>query len=269
MHFHQLQHLIPRFERIETHQASRVIDRPAGSHALIVVRRGNVQVSCRDEAPVVVAQGFACHPDVGPVAVDVPKTKKAEYAVIVYRMLPEGEPWTLHGPLFTLSEVKIRYMVDELIRTAREIHPETEDDESAQTFRKRMILERILFIFLYESRMRQVNVPSAEAIEESISYMNEHYMLKLTVPMMARRAGMSEGHYAVLFKKRTGTTVTAYLRRLRIDKAKTMFGETALTAKEIAQTVGFSDYFHFSKVFKAETGLTPSEYRRSLSEIEE
>lgn len=267
MNFHQFLEVIPLFRHIEITRASRLIGCPPDSHALIVVRRGHVQVSCAEQAPVVCTQGFACHPRFGPVEVQVPKTKEAEYAVIVYRMVPDEYPWTLHGPLSTLSEIKIHYMVDELIRTTEDIHPGTEDDEVTQLFRKRMILERILFIFLYESRMRREAKSSDDALEESISYMNEHYMLKLTLPMMARRAGMSEGHYTVLFKKRTGATMSGYLRRLRIEKAKQMFAQTALPAKEVAQTVGFSDYFHFSKVFKLEAGCSPSDYQRSLSEI--
>jgi AraC-like DNA-binding protein len=180
-------------------------------------------------------------------------------------MTPENSPWTLHGPLATLSEIKIHYMLDELIRTIEEIHTRSEDEEAAQQFRKRMILERILFIFLYESHMRQEEKSSVDSIEETLSYMNEHYMLKLTLPLIARRAGMSEGHYTVLFKKHTGTTMTAYLRKLRIEKAKQMFQQTRLPAKEIALTVGFSDYFHFSRVFKQETGSSPTQYMNNVS----
>lgn len=93
-------------------------------------------------------------------------------------------------------------MLDELLRTTEDIHPLSEEEIAAQTIRKRMMLERILFIYLYESHLTQDKKSSSESIEEILSYMNEHYMLELSLPMLARRAGMSVGYFTVLFKSR-------------------------------------------------------------------
>ncbi|MCP1311311.1 AraC family transcriptional regulator [Paenibacillus tyrfis] len=267
MHFQQLAAMIPVFETVESGTASRLIDCGPDNHRIIIVLRGHVTLSAQSQEPVVVTQGFACHPVHGPFDLQVPKTKEAEYALITYRVFPESSAWTLHGPLRTHSEVKIKYMLDELIRTAEEIRTDSEEEDAVQLFRKRLILERILFIFLYETHMRQEEPSSDLAIKESLSYINEHYMLKLTLPMLAQRAGMSDGHYTVLFKKHTGTTMTHYLRRLRIQKAQQMFLQTRLPAKEIAQRVGFADYFHFSRIFKQEVGCSPTAFQRNRSEI--
>lgn len=66
----------------------------------------------------------------------------------------------------------------------------------------------------------------------------------------------------MLFKKATGMTMTQYLRHLRIQKAKQMFQQTRLPAKEVAQRVGFTDYFHFSRIFKKEVGCSPTQFQR-------
>lgn len=267
MNFQQLNAIIPVFGRIESSKASQTIECPAGSHALLVVLHGHVTVSVNNHPPVVFTQGYACHPEHGPYSIEVPKTKEAEYVLITYRVLPQNGAWMLHGPLRTLSEAKIKYMLDELLRTIQEVPVHSEEEEAMQQFRKRLILERILFIFLYETRMRQEETSSAAAIAESLSYMNEHYMLKLTLPMLAERAGISQGHYTVLFKQHTGSTMTHYLRSLRIDKAKQMFLQTHLPAKEIAQRVGFADYFHFSRIFKKEVGCSPTAFQRHPPKI--
>lgn len=200
-------------------------------------------------------------------SLQVPKTKTVEYVIITYRILPVEHTWTLQGLLTTLSEVKIHYMLDELIRTTHELHPHTEDEEAAHTYRKRMMMERILFIYLYESQLTHEKKSSTESIEETLSYMNEHYMLELTLPMLARRAGMSVGYFTVVFKKHTGSTMMNYLYTLRIEKAKHMFLHTDLRAKEVSQRVGFVDYFHFSKVFKKKTGYSPSAFIESHNKI--
>ncbi|MCR8634788.1 AraC family transcriptional regulator [Paenibacillus radicis (ex Xue et al. 2023)] len=267
MNFQQLVAMIPILEQVDSSCVSQTIECPADCHVLIVVLRGHITISAKEQAPLVFTQGFACHPQYGPFVIQVPRTKEAEYVVITYRILPEDSIWTLHGPLRTVSEVKIKYMLDELIRTIHEIHTHSPEEEAAQQFRKRLILERILFIYIYETHMRQEDKSSAVSLEESLSYINEHYMLKLTLPMLAERAGMSVGHYTVLFKKHTGKTMTGYLRSLRIDKAKEMFLQTRLPAKEIAQRVGFVDYFHFSRIFKQGVGSSPTAFHKNLPKI--
>ncbi|AJY74826.1 helix-turn-helix transcriptional regulator [Paenibacillus beijingensis] len=268
MSFQQLVSLIPSFERVEFSQTTQTIASPAGCHLMIIVLHGHLSVSGDNEEAVMVSQGFACHPRYSPFTIQVPKTKKAEYAVISYRMFPENSPWTLQGPLRTVSEVKIKYMLDELFQMSQDPGNLSEEEQLVQQIRKRLILERILFIYMYETGWKQETPSSSGKIEESLSYINKHYMLKLTLPMLAERAGISVGHYTTLFKNVTGTTMSRYLRTLRIDKAKQIFRQTRLPAKEVAQLVGFADYFHFSRTFKQEVGCAPAAFLKTLDEIE-
>jgi AraC family transcriptional regulator, transcriptional activator for feuABC-ybbA operon len=265
MPFQQLAMMIPLLEQVAFGRHSQTIACSGQSHKLIIALKGHITITPKHQEPVVISQGYAGHPEHGPFDIQVPRTKEAEYMVISYRVFPEGSAWTLTGPLRTLSEVKIKYMLDELARTLQDIHPESVEEAAAQQVRKRLILERILFIFMYETRMTQDKKNAEASMEDTVSYMQEHYMLKLTLPMLAKRAGMSEGHFTVLFKKHTGTTMVHYLRSLRIEKAKQMFKQTGLPAKEVAQRTGFADYFHFSRIFKQEVGCSPSEYLRGLA----
>lgn len=266
MNFQNLIRIIPVFHQITIHCTSRTIHPDEICHAMVLVRRGHVMITAKDGPPVVCAQAYACHPQHGPFNVEVPKTKESEYTVLTYRICPDNSPWTLSGPLHTLSEVKIHYMLDEMLRTVEQADEHrTEEEQAARQFRLRLMLERILYIYLHESGLAQVKRTSNQSIEETLAYINEHYMLKLTLPMLARRAGMSDGHYTVLFKKATGTSFIPYLQQLRVEKAKQMFMQTELSAKEIAQKVGFNDYFHFSKTFKKLEGASPSSYLSKVS----
>ncbi len=267
MNFQQLLAIIPVVDHVASHTTTQTIECSANVHVLLIVRRGHVTLTAPDQEPQVCTEGYACHPLFGPYTVHVPKTKEADFTLITYRVLPDNSIWTLYGPLSTISEVKIYYMLDELIRTIDQLHTLSEDEVASQRFRMRAMLERVLFIFLHESRIRHKQKSKTDTIDETISYINEHYMDKITLPMLAERAGMSEGHYTVLFKKQTGTTMTNYLRSLRIGKAKQMFQQTRLSAKEVAQKTGFSDYFHFSRVFKQEVGCSPTAFQQSQSEI--
>lgn len=268
MDFHQLNSVIPCLEEVRTSRSAQTLTFPPESYAIVIVRRGHVTITASGGSPVICSQGFACRPDHAPFQIDIPRTKEAEYVMLQYHLKPQGSVWDLSGPLRTFSEEKIHYMVDELLRQQDMMDNKDEDtefetnEEAAFLFRRRLMLERILYIYLRESVLKPPVPSTARSIEETVSYLNEHYMLPLSLPMLARRAGMSEGHYTVMFKKITGLTMTVYLRSLRIDKAKRLFEQTSLSAKEVAGKVGFSDYFYFSRMFKLETGISPSAYQK-------
>ncbi|CAN7176634.1 AraC family transcriptional regulator [Paenibacillus sp. LjRoot153] len=267
MNFHQMIPLVPLIDHIQVASSTLAITSSPSKYQLVIVRQGHFMLHFAGHEPIICSQAYACHPNQGDYTIQVPRTKIVDYVVITYTMVPDEHVWTLQGHLTTLSEIKIHYMLDEIIRRTQELTPQTAQDDATHRMRMRMMLERILFIYLHESDLTHEKKSAAESIEGTISYINEHYMLELTLPMLARRAGMSVGYFTVLFKKMTGKTLMSYLYALRIEKAKIMFLQTDLLAKEIASRVGFVDYFHFSKVFKKKTGYTPSEYVTTHSKI--
>ena len=55
-----------------------------------------------------------------------------------------------------------------------------------------------------------------------------------------------------------------YIARLRIQRAKELLEDETMSIQEIAEIVGYNDYFYFTKVFKKVQGISPSKYRKSL-----
>lgn len=80
---------------------------------------------------------------------------------------------------------------------------------------------------------------------------------------VAREVGMSQSHFSTVFAQETGLTFTQYLTALRIGKAKELLSATAMRSSEIAFAVGYNDAHYFSYMFKKQTGMTPSEYRKA------
>jgi AraC family transcriptional regulator len=66
------------------------------------------------------------------------------------------------------------------------------------------------------------------------------------------------------FRKAYGCSVGAYLRWLRVARAARQLAETDASLAEIALAAGFADQSHFSNVFRRETGLSPSNFRRAV-----
>ncbi|MFI3257477.1 MAG: helix-turn-helix transcriptional regulator, partial [Spirochaetales bacterium] len=63
-----------------------------------------------------------------------------------------------------------------------------------------------------------------------------------------------------LFKKETGITYGAYIKKIRMEEAKRCLEQTNMKIFEIAFRVGYSDFGYFSKVFKSYTGFSPKDY---------
>jgi AraC family transcriptional regulator len=78
---------------------------------------------------------------------------------------------------------------------------------------------------------------------------------------LADTAGVHPMHLARTFRRHTGMSIGAYLRRLRLDWSADQLTNAETTLAEIAVRAGFSDQSHFTRAFRRYTGLTPRSYR--------
>lgn len=84
----------------------------------------------------------------------------------------------------------------------------------------------------------------------------------VTLPMLARTAGMSVSSFCERFKKAFGRPPVQCLIEHRLDHAAHLLDDTTLGVTEIARRAGYADPFHFSKAFKKRFGKSPRELRR-------
>ncbi len=92
-----------------------------------------------------------------------------------------------------------------------------------------------------------------------------HLNRPLRLAELAEAAGMSSSHLLHYFRAHLGTSPMEYCRTLRCREAARLLIYTNLPLKEIADQTGFADPYHFSKRFKAFSGLSPSQYRDRAS----
>ncbi len=116
----------------------------------------------------------------------------------------------------------------------------------------------------FRSRLSEVDALAPElpqAVQKALEQMRLYYHKPTRVAELASMAGMSESHFSRTFKAAMGTSPIDWLRRERINQAKRRLIESGDAIKEIAQQVGYSDQFFFSKDFKKMTSLTPTQFR--------
>lgn len=102
---------------------------------------------------------------------------------------------------------------------------------------------------------------SYDVIEASKKYIEDNYTKNITLEDVSREVNISSYYLSRIFKESTGENFIDYLTKLRIEKAKVLLSTTQYSMKEICQMSGYSDPNYFSKSFKKNVGVTPTEYR--------
>lgn len=95
-----------------------------------------------------------------------------------------------------------------------------------------------------------------------IDYMEDHFGDKLTVPLLARKMGLSSSQFSRRFKQETGSSPMDFFLGLRLKKARKLLRSSPKTITEIAQDCGFASTAHFSTAFKKHTTLSPRDYQQ-------
>jgi AraC-like DNA-binding protein len=103
-------------------------------------------------------------------------------------------------------------------------------------------------------------IPRAR-LRKVFDYVRSHLAESIKIPDMAKRAHLSDAHFAREFKSTLGETPLEYLTRCRIEEAKRLLKHGDLKIGEIACRVGLRNASHFAKVFREHVGMTPSQYR--------
>lgn len=96
----------------------------------------------------------------------------------------------------------------------------------------------------------------------SLSLIYEKYQEKLTIAKLAQTAQMSRTAYLQTFRTMTGTTPAEFLKQHRLTIVKNMLHSTTLSLNEIAVRTGFCDAAHLNRIFTAEEGVSPHQYRK-------
>ncbi len=102
----------------------------------------------------------------------------------------------------------------------------------------------------------------APTIADAMRWCEAHFAEPLSVPQLAARLFLSPGHFSGLFKREVGVAPAAFIRQLRLEKARALLRETDWPLARIAEQTGFADAAHLARRFRAFYGQTPGAFRR-------
>lgn len=95
-------------------------------------------------------------------------------------------------------------------------------------------------------------------------YLKKHFSERITLADLADKHCISVSQLRFIYKEQMGTSIISDLTNIRISEAKRMIRENNMTFTQIAEAVGYDNIYYFSNQFKKHTGMTPTEYSRSV-----
>jgi len=104
-------------------------------------------------------------------------------------------------------------------------------------------------------------------VEKALSLMTKMVRENSTIEDISWKLGLSEEHFIRVFRDEVRMTPYQYFTRLKVEGASGMLMSTDKSVGEISAWFGFENQFHFSRIFKKCTGMSPVEYRKTYLQI--
>jgi len=173
--------------------------------------------------------------------------------------------------LHTSTETKL-----EISKHCYEMIAENESCQVGKYFMLKAHLMQILLLTIRDitevadTRQKGCNFESynkSYAVKEIINYLNENYESKISLDQIAHNMYLSPVYISKIFKEETGESPINYLIKIRLEKASDILLDSdGGSIKSIANSVGYEDVYHFSKLFKKYYGISPLYYKKTALE---
>ncbi len=138
------------------------------------------------------------------------------------------------------------------------------DDKYANTMEEIKLSELIITLFRIN---RSFHSDVTNRFSEVIGYINQNLKEEIDLKSLSEIAYMDKVYFLKEFKKHTGITPMRYVKKMRIEKAKSLLCHSDMNITQISTSCGFTSIHHFSNVFKKETGLSPALYKKNSKDM--
>lgn len=162
--------------------------------------------------------------------------------------------WALRSRVFDLlvkppAEREVERMLERVVRAVRARHSQME--------RKPQVMTAQLPA---ETRYLPQS-PIAARLQAAIAHVAKHYLRSIPESEVALLCNMSPSRFCHEFKAMFAVTFVEYLAQYRMERAKRLLANPTMSVADVAVSVGFNDPSYFTRVFRKQEGLSPSEYR--------
>lgn len=250
-----------------THAKHHVVDRPKGSDTYIFLYCvwGKGLLTIEKQKMILTANQF----------IILPKNVPLSY------ISDDNDPWSIYWICFDGTKANIYsklnskpssvlpsiYMrIEQRIELFDKIYSVLCGKLSLSTLNyANQIFPHFLATFIYsEETSAEYTQPkySQEMVNKVVQYMNNNAERKLTIKELANYAGYSESYFYRQFINSMSISPIEYFIKIKINKAAIMLLKTKMSIAQISAKLAFGSADYFSRAFKKELGITPSEFRK-------
>ncbi len=192
-----------------------------------------------------------------------------EYYMILYKAvlaLPArqeiAELMEQHNPFQMQYVFKPHYPLS-IYHHVTSINKEWERTDILEKLQVKAIFYQMVYEILEQMERQNIIAVKPDLVAQAIRYIHERYQDPITLETMLEHLGCSSRQLLRAFKKQIRTSPIDYLIQLRMSKAKQLLCSTDFTLREIAESVGYSDSYYFSRIFKKYEGVSPTNFREA------
>ena len=229
---------------------------PRPLHSFALIESGNAEFFCEGEC-ITVNEGEVIYVPKGcryrSVWHGVPQTV---FYSCHFDTVPFGEP--IGKRVFKLQKLEnCRNTRDLFLEIAREESDPVSSLHAVGSFLH--LLSKLFPCMRYES-----DLTLNDRIIDAVRYIEVHYDMPLRVSELASLCHVSPSYFYECFKKEMGTSPIEYKNKITIGHAQRILSDTKdISIEELSERLGFESAIYFRRLFKAITGKTPSEYRKT------
>lgn len=158
--------------------------------------------------------------------------------------------------IFSDQNMEIRKLLESILSLQREYG-------SKYVLKTKILLYELISKILAFSQTRQ-NPEPREQISEILEYIHTHLEKNLSIAQIAEYFQLNAKQFHYYFQKKMGISPKKYIIDTQMKRAKELLLESNLTIVEISNQVGYEDALHFSRIFKQNTGTSPSIFRKQF-----
>lgn len=116
---------------------------------------------------------------------------------------------------------------------------------------------------------KDTSVFTPPVMRQIVERVDEHLTVHPSLEEMSRGFGLSPGHFARKFHTSTGLSLNRFINRRRIGLALGLLKSAKTPLAQLSLDLGFCSQSHFTRLFRSLTGITPHQYGRSRSHVDE
>lgn len=195
-----------------------------------------------------------------PVILSIINNKHAEEVFNNIDILDKKNDLIIWNAIYTKEIIKDGIAKKYLHPIYNKFYNAIENENSLKELQKIEIQMAITYL---DFLIRDVEVTENFVLNKILQVIHVNIENHMEAKDIARAVNISQGYAFYLFKKHIKISLMEYVRKLKIERGKTLLLKTNKSILDISIVLGFYDQSHFTRVFKKATKMTPKQYRNS------